>query len=401
MPVRPRVALVTYSTKPRGGAVHTLHLAEALHAAGQPVHLIALGDPQEGFFRRVGVPHTIVPAPSPAATLEERVFNAIDALAAGLRETVRTSTFDLVHVQDCIAAGAALRVRDETGVFRVLRTVHHVDDFTTPALVACQNRSILQPDHALVVSHYWRDVLARDYGVNAAVVRNGVDAVRFRTVPDGVDAAALRARVGAQDRFLLLTVGGIEPRKGSVHLVEALAGLRRTTHDPPVLAVIGGHSFQDHRPYRDRVLSRAAELGLELDRDIVVVGTVDDAELVGWYHASDAFVFPSVKEGFGIVVLEAMVAGLPVVASDIPVFREFLRNGENALLARAGDPAALAGALTRVREEPLLRAALRRAGAATAARYTWQYCALAHMRVYADVSAGRPAGTRAPMRGAS
>lgn len=78
------VGLVTYSVKPRGGAVHTVHLAEALHAAGYPVRVIALGDPGVGFFRPVRAPVTIIPAPPPLPTLEERVFASVAALAEGL-----------------------------------------------------------------------------------------------------------------------------------------------------------------------------------------------------------------------------------------------------------------------------------------------------------------------------
>lgn len=172
-----RIALVTYSTRPRGGMVHTLHLAQALHAAGQPVHVFALGGPREGFFRPTTVPHTIFPAPQPTPTLEERVFAAVDALAEGLSR-VAGRDHDLLHAQDCIAARAAVRVRDTTSGLPVLRTVHHVDDFATATLVDRQRRSIVEPDGILVVSEYWRRVLARDYGVTAAVVTNGVDAGR-------------------------------------------------------------------------------------------------------------------------------------------------------------------------------------------------------------------------------
>ena len=78
------VGLVTYSVKPRGGVVHTLALAEALHAAGYPVRVIALGEPAAGFFRPVAVPFTIIQAPPSLPTLEERVFANVDALAEGL-----------------------------------------------------------------------------------------------------------------------------------------------------------------------------------------------------------------------------------------------------------------------------------------------------------------------------
>lgn len=379
----PRIAVVTYSSKPRGGVVHAVELAEALHRRGEPVHLFALGDPAEGFYRPVRAPNTLFPAPGADGTLEERVFRAIDALAEGLAAPV-PGGFDLVHAQDCIAAGAALRLRAREPAVLVVRTVHHVDDFTTRALVECQRRSIVEPDAVLVVSPHWRDTLEREFGIDARVVANGVDAARFRR-PHHLDRADLRRRVGAEDRFLFLTVGGIEPRKGSMELVDALARLRRTVSPPPVLAVVGGHSFQDHGPYRERALARAGDLGIEVGRDLVVLGTVPDEELRRWYWSADAFVFPSVKEGFGLVVLEALAAGLPVIATDIPVFRGYLAEGETALLAAAGDAASLAKGMRSLATDPDLRHRLAVAGPTVAARFPWDRTAAQHAKIYARV----------------
>jgi glycosyltransferase-like protein len=380
------VALVTYSTRPRGGVVHTLHLAEALQRLGEPVHVIALGDPSAGFFRPTPVPHTIIPVAPPVPSLEERVFRAVDALAEGL--AALAPSFAVLHTQDCISARAAARVRDLGAPVVVVRTVHHIDDFTTQALVDCQRRAILEPDHLLVVSDQWRRILLHDYGVAADVVGNGVDLARFAAPAPG-ERDARRARVGATDRFLFLTVGGIEPRKGSGELIEALGALARMG-TPPLLAVVGGHSFQDYAAYRERVLDRAATLGLELGRDIVMLGTVPDAELGDWYHAADAFVFPSRNEGWGLVVLEAMAAHLPVVASDIPVFREYLVPGRNALLVPPGDAAALAGAMRRLTTDPELRGRLAATGPSVARRFPWEDVARRHLVFYARLAAHPP-----------
>jgi glycosyltransferase involved in cell wall biosynthesis len=190
--------------------------------------------------------------------------------------------------------------------------------------------------------------------------------------------------VGVGDRFLILTVGGIEPRKGTDHLFRALSRLRRTWVEPPVLAIIGGHSFQDHTPYRDRVLASMPDLGLELGRDVVLVGTVPDDELPSWYHAADAFAFPSVNEGFGLVVLEAMAAGLPVVLTDLPVFAEYLWFGEDALAVAPGDDAGLSRALATVAQDEGLRANLRRRGHDVAARFDWDTTARQHIAIYDD-----------------
>jgi glycosyltransferase-like protein len=383
------VGLVTYSVKPRGGVVHTLALAETLHAAGYPVRVIALGDPGAGFFRPVAAPFTIIEAPPSLPTLEERVFANVDALTAGLGPLA--AEYPILHTQDCISARAACRVRDGMTtappvVVRpvVIRTVHHVDDFTSPSLIECQRQAILEPDRILVVSEIWRDILAEEYGTQSDVVHNGVDVARFAAA-DPALAAALRKRAGAappETRPLILAVGGIEPRKGSDTLMKALAGLRRGGRRP-VLAVVGGHSFQDYREYRDRVLASLPDLGLRLDDDVVLLGTVPDAELPGWYAAADVLAFPSTKEGWGLAVLEAMSAGLPVVASDLPVFREYLRPGQDALMVPVDDAGALATALAAVLDDDALAARLRAAGHAVAARFTWAASAAEHQAIYA------------------
>ena len=402
------VLLVCHSTRPRGGLVHTLSLGEALLAQGVDVRLVAIGDPAAGLFRPTPLPHTIVPSPPPGETLEERVFAAVDALEAGLSLLCPPGPV-VLHAQDCIAARAACRIRDghtltgpRPGGTFVVRTVHHVDDFTTPALIECQRRAILDPDRVLVVSEHWRTLLAEGYGVDAGVVRNGVDPDRFGRGDPG-ERERFRARAGPDENmFLILTVGGIEPRKGSITLLEAMAELAARESGTigagprPVLAVVGGHTFFDYRAYRDNALARLPELGLVEGRDILLLGTVSEADLGAWYRAADAFAFPSVKEGFGLVVLEALAAGLPVVASDIPVFAEYLRDGENALLVPPGDPAALAGALHRLAGDPALRQTLAAGGRPLIDRFTWAASARTHRDIYSaateKAAVGSPPG---------
>lgn len=389
----PRIAMLTYSSKPRGGVVHALHLAEALHAQGADVHLFALGDPKEGFYRPARVPHTLFPAPEGGGTLEDRVFAAVDALRSGLERAA--AGFDVLHAQDCIAARAVLDLRERVGLGSLVRTVHHIDDFTTAALIECQHRSVVEPERVLVVSEFWRRALAEEHGIEATVVPNGVDVERFAAPTPADDARALRDRVGARDRFLFLTVGGIEPRKGTMELVEALAELRDRDPPGPVVALVGGHSFQDHTPYRERVLARMEKLGVELGGDLVVLGTVPDDELDAWYRAADGFVFPSAKEGFGLVVLEALASRLPVIATDIPVFAEYLTHDRDALLARSGDAASLAEEMRRVMLDAELRERLAQAGPEIASRYSWEASASHHREVYDEVvrsAAPTPAG---------
>ncbi|HTY72361.1 MAG TPA: MSMEG_0565 family glycosyltransferase [Actinomycetes bacterium] len=387
----PPVSLVTYSTKPRGGVVHTLALGEALHRLGTDVLVVGLGDPTQGFFRATDVPTMVVDAPEVDGGMEERVAANIDALEVALTDVA--TTHPLLHTQDCIAARAAARVRDAgRAACLVLRTVHHVDDFSSQVLMDCQRQAILEPDQVFVVSHAWQRILQADYGVAAEVVPNGVDAGSFAAPAPAGLVRELRARVGATARPLLLSVGGIEPRKGSDTLVRALARLARTREPAPVLAVLGGHSFQDHRAYRERVLDSLGPLGLELGIDVVEVGTVPAGEISAWYHAADALAFPSEKEGFGLAALEAMCAGLPVVASDLEAFREWLVPDRDALVVPVGDDAALAAALSRVLDDKALRDLLVESGRRVAETYTWEASARRHLGLYVDTWARAEAG---------
>ena len=388
----PGIVLVTHSTSPRGGMVHTLALAEALHDLGRRVHLVTQGD---RLFRPTTVPHTVLPAPARDGTLTDRVFASIDALTDALGELADGA--DVLHAQDCIAARAAARVRAAGAPVSVVRTVHHVDDFTTPALVSCQREAIIEPDRVLVVSQYWRRVLHDHYATESTVVPNGVDPDRFPPIsPER--RAEMRARVGASsdqgDRFLFLAVGGVEPRKGTHHAFEALGQLVRRMAHPPMLAVVGGHSFQDYAPYREAALAALPGLGLTLGEDVVLLGTVSDDDLGAWYRSADALCFPSVKEGWGLAVLEAMAAGLPVVAGDLPVFREYLLDHHDALLPRSGDSAALAASMMEMYADTALRRRLVAGGLNTAGRYRWSASAQRHAAIYDEVRATRAPAVR-------
>jgi glycosyltransferase-like protein len=376
-----RIAMLTYSVKPRGGVVHALEVAEALARRGHDVELAALARPGEELFRPAGVPLHIVRHVPPDAAFDVRIQSMLEAYAEGLRPLLGGAGYDIVHAQDCLSANAALEVRAAGSIDRVIRTVHHVDDFTSPSLVECQDRSIMAPDHVLCVSAPWVERLRAEFGVTAEIVPNGVDARRFRPARDDPERARERARAGLGDRLAVLTVGGIEPRKGSLTLLEGFAGLRAARPErDPLLLVAGGVTLFDYRHERERFAARAREL--HVTPHVRVLGPLEPPALEGLFRAADVFAFPSVKEGFGLVALEALAAELPLVASDIDVFRGFLGHGESALLTPVGDPHALAAALARVTEDAELRARLRRGGRDVVARFTWDASAAAHERAY-------------------
>jgi glycosyltransferase-like protein len=380
-----KIAMLTYSVKPRGGVVHAVAVAEALAGRGHEVELFALARAGETLFRPTRVPLRLVRHTPVDAPFDERIQAMLEAYTDGLRPLL-AGGYDVVHSQDCLSANAALALRDEGVVDHVIRTVHHVDDFTSPSLVECQDRSIAAPDHVLCVSPPWVDRLAREYGVHAGLVPNGVDPRRFRPPRDRAERERARRAAGLGDRFTVLTVGGIEPRKGSITLLEGFAELRRTVPDA-LLLIAGGTTLFDYRHELARFAERAGELGVT--EHVRRLGALDQDEIERLFRAADAFAFPSVKEGFGLAALEAVAAGLPLVASDLDVFRGFLADGESALLTPVGDAGALARALARVAHDEALRARLRAGGAQVVARHTWAASARAHERAYERMAVAR------------
>jgi glycosyltransferase-like protein len=377
-----RIAMLTYSVRPRGGVVHALEVSEALAERGHRVELMALARPDEELYRSPAVPLRVVRHIPPDAPFDERVQTMLAAYADGLRPLLADGVYDIVHAQDCVSANAALALRDDGVISHVVRTVHHVDDFTSPSLIECQERSIAEPDRVLCVSQPWVERLADEFGRDAGLVRNGVDMRRFRPALDARERARDRDRWQLDDRLAILTVGGIEPRKGSLTLARALAGLRRLMPErDPLLLVAGGLTLFD---YRSEV-ERFEELIHELDvaRHVRVLGGLPPEEIESLYRAADAFAFPSVKEGFGLAALEALAAELPVVASDLDVFRGFLTDGDSALLTPTGDAEALARALGRVAVDDELCARLRAGGLRVASEYTWDAAAAEHEHAYA------------------
>ena len=149
--------------------------------------------------------------------------------------------------------------------------------------------------------------------------------------------------------------------------------------------IVGGHSFQDYTGYRDDVLATLPGLGLELGRDVILAGSISDAELHEWYRSADALVFPSLKEGWGLAVLEAMAADLPVVSSDIAVLREYLTPDRTAVMTRAGDPESLAAGMRRLAGDGGLRETLVRGGRELIPAFSWQRAAEEHARLYAEM----------------
>lgn len=376
------VALVTYSTKPRGGVVHTVELGEALHDLGAKVCIYALAKDPGGFYRRPRCPYALVPAAPPREGIDAVVAQRIDELTVGLRAFEGRST--LWHAQDCISANALAALRGEGWCDHFIRTVHHLDDFDSAYLRACQERSVREADRCVAVSAAWQGALREAFGVEAPIIPNGVDSRRFRPAPGGAEGA-LRRRLGVTGSPVYLTVGGVEPRKNSIVLLRAFLEVRRRLPGAQLI-IAGGETLFDYAPYQREFQAIARDAGLFSEHEgegsaLVLAGVLPDEVMPALYRIADAFVFPSIREGFGIALLEAMASGVPVVSSAQPPFTEFLTDGESALLVDPRSPGDLARAMeAAVQGEVGGRI---RAGALAAAdRYTWERSARAAVAIY-------------------
>jgi glycosyltransferase-like protein len=251
-----KIALFVYSTKPRGGVIHTLALANALHNLDHAVCVYALDKDGQGFDYPLQCSYQLVPAqPAPPST-DELIAQRIQEFVAYLQQ--ESQTYDIYHAQDCISANALLQLRDRHLIPHFVRTVHHIEDFQSPYLQACQERSIQFPDLCLCVSQYWQTQLQQHYCREARLVQNGIDTAQFMESKGSI--AELKRQLGVGEGPIFLTVGGIEPRKNSIGLLQAFAKVRlqRSTAQ---LIIAGGATLFDYQSYLVEVESLRASAG--------------------------------------------------------------------------------------------------------------------------------------------
>ncbi len=159
-----------------------------------------------------------------------------------------------------------------------------------------------------------------------------------------------------------LFVGRHEPRKGLLHLLKAQRILRKAGYGTRLLVVGSGPQEREARRY-------VATRGLQ---GVVFLGRVSDAEKAQLFRTADIYVSPATGgESFGIVLLEAMAAGTPIVASDIHGYKGVVRRGREGLLVPPRDSKGLADAITRLLDDPVLRAQMGSAGQARAEEFSW------------------------------
>jgi D-inositol-3-phosphate glycosyltransferase len=232
---------------------------------------------------------------------------------------------------------------------------------------------------ALVVStQQEKDDLVRLYRTpphKIGVIPAGVDPELFRPG----DQIRARSVLGLGEKRVILYVGRVEPLKGLDILINAFA-LLEDTNDTRLL-VVGGRLGQESE--LDRLRSVAVQLGIG-DR-VTFAGAVKHAELPDYYNAADIFVLPSYYESFGLVALEAMACGTPVVVSRVGGLKTFIKDGEHGYLIPWQCPEPFAQRMDVLLSNPGLRESMGRAARGAAQKMSWSGVADRMLDFYAGL----------------
>ena len=285
---------------------------------------------------------------------------------------------DLIHGPDFILP-PVWRARRVVTIHDLAFLTH--PECAMPKLVAYLSRvvprSVAAADAIIAVSERTADDLGRLLNVPRK---------KITVIPLGVDAAFTpemdeRSVAAAREKYALvgpvaLAVGTIEPRKNYEGLVAAFAAARQQPDGPRTLVIVGRAGW-----LYDGVFASVERWGLR--EHVRFLDYIPDGELATLYHAADVLAMPSLYEGFGIPVLEAMASGTPVVCSDGGSLPEVA--GDAAVVVPVGDIDALSTALIRVTRDHQLRDALIAKGLERVKSFTWDEAARAHVRLYHTV----------------
>jgi phosphatidylinositol alpha-mannosyltransferase len=336
---------------PGGVQVHVRQLAAELRTRGHRTTILAPGSrpSEDSGVRIVGRP----------VRLPYRGTVAPISFSPGawrrIRSAMRSFQPDLIHAHEPLTPSTSM-LAVLAAEAPVVATFHasldrsRLMELAGPALRQVSGRI----DAAVAVSDAAASFVRRVVRVPLEIVPNGVDVRAFSEPGRPVEGLPAGPKI--------LWVNRLDPQKGFEIMLRAFERLASEVGDVHLLVAGDG---------RDRVLLRS--LPGDLRSRILRLGTIPHEALPRYQAAADVFVSPATgQESFGIVLVEAMAAGVPVVASDIEGYREVVRDGVDGLLVPPNDPNALAAAIRRVLSEPELAAALKTEGRSRAQAFSWQ-----------------------------
>ncbi|HEY5185204.1 MAG TPA: glycosyltransferase family 4 protein [Actinomycetes bacterium] len=364
-----RVGLVCpYSWDVPGGVKeHVRDLAEELLRLGHEVSVLAPGDPDAVVEPYVVLSGRAVPVPF-NGSVARLSFGPVSA--SRTRRWIREGGFDLLHVHEPVSPSVSmLAVWAASGP--VVGTFH--SSYLSRSRVYGASYGILQPTleritARIAVSEAARSTVVQHVGGDAVLIPNGVALRRYAKADPMPGWPGQGGALGFLGRI-------DEPRKGLPVLLEALRAV--VAEHPGVRLLVAGPGDVDE--VRDSI-------DPDLRDRVELLGLVSDADKAAMLHSVDLYVAPNTGgESFGMILLEAMAAGAPVLASNLDAFRSVLDDGRAGRLFPVGDPGALAAAANELLRDRAKRTALAEAGTAVARRYDWQTVAQQVLAVYETV----------------
>jgi phosphatidylinositol alpha-mannosyltransferase len=308
---------------------------------------------------------------------------SLSLLALGrIKRLMESEGFDVIHLHNPLTPVVAiqfLRHREAAPGTVIVATFHEYREDKNPFFALGEpvvQRWLDHLDGRIAVSEASRVFNNKYLPGDYVVIPNGIDVAHF----GGQDVRPLaRYRDG---RPTVLFVGRLEHRKGFKYLLRAWPGVREALPEARLL-VVGAFEKRHKRPY----ILYARRHGI---RGLHFVGRVSYDDLARYYRTADVYCAPSTGfESFGIVLLEGMAAGVPVVASDIPGYRCVLDDGVQGVLVEPCAPGPLGQAIVDLLCNPMRRAQMGQAGQARAAAYDWSRVALQVLGFYEHIIASR------------
>jgi phosphatidylinositol alpha-mannosyltransferase len=271
------------------------------------------------------------------------------------REVLEAQSFDILHFHEPFVPFLSPTMLDQSRTINVA-TFHAFGGFSPSYWIGKRfaGRLAGRLHGRIAVSGAARHFIDRYFPGEYQIIPNGVDLDRF-TQAEPYEAL----RDGTLN---ILFVGRLEERKGFIHLLKAYHRLRKRKVDARLLVVGAGPKLREYKRF----------VGLRGIRDVEFLGRVSDDEKVRYFASADIYCAPNTgQESFGIVLLEAMAAGVPIVASDIHGFKRVVERSVQGLLVEPRNPRALAAALYALARDPELRHEMGEAGRARAPEFSW------------------------------
>ena len=381
-----KIALVSpYDFSVPGGVNgHILQLATQFRKLGHQVRILT---PASDESHIVGEGVIVVGRPIPvhfSGSVARIAWNP--RLGGRITEILEHERFDVVHLHEPLMPGVTLvtlaALRASTAI--TVGTFHAAKEGGTR--LYSYGRRFVQRwfsrlDGRIAVSPAAAQLIERYFPATFTIIPNGINVAHYAT--DAPPYARYR-----DGKINLLFLGRLEQRKGLKYLLRAYAGLKREY--PNIRLIVVGEGG-----YRRGYQTSVQKAGLA---DVVFAGLVTEEEKLRYLHTADIFCAPNTgNESFGIVLAEAMAAGLPIVASNVTGFAYVVTHGEEALLVRPRDERALGEALRTLILDPGLRHRLAERGRVRVNQFDWSHVAQDILSYYERLLYERESGRLAPL----